>query len=240
MAASPRQPETTSPLWDRAPNHVAYRASRENVSRLLEGRPEAADLPVPACPEWTVRQTVAHMVEICWSTHGRLTGGPAAPPVPVADLSLVELLGEWTTIGERVERSLADSARGGSVMAMDAFTHELDIRHVLAAPPPADHPAYPGALDVVIGGFSGSVSTLGLPALRIETPGAQWTAGTGEPITTVSSHRHDLYRSLTGRRTLRQIGELSWSGPGEAWSPAFTWGPFHPPKNPTEKATAGA
>ncbi|MDP9866430.1 MULTISPECIES: maleylpyruvate isomerase family mycothiol-dependent enzyme [Streptosporangium] len=229
------------PDWERVPADVAYRHVRENVTRLLAGRPAAGDLAVAACPGWTVREVVAHLVEICARVAGRLGSRPVVGPLP-GDAALAALLAAWTTAGEQVERLVAgDAARRGGVMTMDAFTHELDIRYALGLPPPAEHPAYPGALDVVVSGLSAEVSARGLPALRIETPGARWTAGpAGRPAATLSAHRHDLYRSLAGRRTSAQIARLHWSEDPRPWLPAFTWGPFTPPERPAESALTTA
>jgi uncharacterized protein (TIGR03083 family) len=239
MTEGLQRAEAAEPSWAPVPVHVSYRAVREGVSRLLTERPEAGLVPVPACPGWTVRDVLAHLVDICRSVHSHRAGESAVSPFDSAGAGLSELLAEWAGPGEQVEPLIAASG-GARVLVMDAFTHELDIRRALGAPPPADHPAYPDSLDLVAEGFSRAVHAHGLPALRLETPGAQWTAGPGEPVATVRAHRHDLYRSLSGRRTLAQIDELSWSGSGSAaaWGPAFTWGPFHPPEVPTESAIA--
>jgi len=240
MTEGPRRTDDTEPPWALAPVHVSYRAVREGVSRLLAERPQAEQLPVPACPDWTVRDALNHLVDNCRSAAAAAEDDdPAASAFVSADAGLAELLAEWARSGALVDRMFAASGRG-RVMLMDAFTHELDIRRALDAAPPADHPAYPDTLDLVAGGFSATVHAHGLPTLRIETSGAQWTTGPGKPVAVVRAPRHDLYRSFTGRRTLAQIGELSWSGSGSvlAWAPAFTWGPFRPPAAPTEGVTA--
>jgi len=91
-----------------------------------------------------------------------------------------------------------------------------------------------GALDLLVVGFGRSVRQRGLPALRIETRGAVWVAGQGEPAGSVVAGRYDLYRSLAGRRTPAQIAGLAWTGPAGRWLPAFEWGPFHPPAERVE------
>jgi hypothetical protein len=84
-------------------------------------------------------------------------------------------------------------------------------------------------------GFFARTAELGLPVLRIETPRRHWTSGSGEPAAMVlTAGIHDLYRSLTGRRTHDQITALSWTGDPEPWLPAFTRGPFRPPARPVE------
>lgn len=125
------------------------------------------------------------------------------------------------------------------MMALDLFAHELDILHALGNPPPADHPAYPSALDSAVAGFSRELRVRELPSLRIESYGAHWVAGTGTPDVTLNADRHDLFRTLTGRRTKEQIASLSWDGAPDRWIPAFEWGLFIPPARPIEDVVGG-
>lgn len=85
-------------------------------------------------------------------------------------------------------------------------------------------------------GFTLSLNGHGLPAVRVRTPDRVWTAGEGEPAATLGGGSMEIFRALTGRRTVRQIGELSWSAPSDRWLPAFTWGPFTPPTHIVEEA----
>src|SRR5918992_5736484 len=203
--------------WKEVPSHVVYRQVREDVIELLTDRPDAAGRTVPTCPEWTVRDLVNHLVDICAMVIGRLSGrAPESPPGGTPELP--RLLARWAELGERLDRLVAEVAHPRNrVMAMDAFSHELDLRRALELPPPAGHPAYPSMLGVAVGGFSGQVIARGLPPLRIELPGAHWTAGAapgqaGPPAATMRAPGpHDLYRTLTGRRTHAQIRALSWS-----------------------------
>jgi uncharacterized protein (TIGR03083 family) len=201
------------------------------VTRLLAGRPQAAGLPVPGCPGWSVRTAVAHLLGVCHRVAG------IEEPAPAADTDLTELLGAWAESGAHLETLLESGARGANgVVVMDLFTHELDIRQALTVPPPAEHPGYPTAFHVVTSGFSASVRGHGLPPLSIETPGARWTteAGPGPPAAAFGGPRYALLRSLTGRRSRRQIAGLTWSQDPSPWLPAFRWGPFAPPPAPVE------
>jgi hypothetical protein len=47
-----------SPISDAA---AAYRLIYRRVDALIRGRAEAAEMTVPGCPAWTIRQTVAHL-----------------------------------------------------------------------------------------------------------------------------------------------------------------------------------
>ncbi|OKI28938.1 maleylpyruvate isomerase family mycothiol-dependent enzyme [Streptomyces sp. CB03911] len=222
--------------WVRVPDKLGYDLTRESITGLLAGRPEAAGAPVPACPGWTVRDLVAHLADVCRAVGDGTQVLPLEHPDPDEEAGLAELLGRWPGLSARVpERS---EGLRGIIMTMDALTHELDLREALGEPLPVAHPAYPASLDLVVLGMGLTVVAQGLPALRVETPGADWVVGQGEPGITVRGHRHDLFRSLTGRRTLGQVSGLDWSGPPDRWLPAFTWGPFSPPELAIEAPAA--
>jgi uncharacterized protein (TIGR03083 family) len=193
---------------------------------------------VPASPEWSVRDVLVHLVEIGWSVAGRLTRKPGERSIQTASAGIDELLADLDRLGAVVDPLVDGSATvQDRALVMDAFTHEWDLRRVLGVDIPADHPAYPNALDLVATGFSVSVREHGLPALRIETGGLHWSAGDGAPVATLSAPRDDLYRSLAGRRTPAQIASLAWSAEPTPWLPAFEWGPFHPPVRQIEDVT---
>ncbi len=213
---------------ERVPSHQAYRVVREHVAALVLDDPGQAGSTVPACPEWTVRELVAHLAGNCASTLGepRPDGG-----------DLGALVAGWRDTGERLDRLAAAGLAEIGRLLMDAFTHELDLRSALGAPPPPeDHPAYPWAFDIVVGGLAWSIGSRGLPALRLACEDGTWVAGEGPPVATLRAPRHDLYRSLTGRRTPAQVAALDWSADPARWLPAFSWGPFALPDRPAEAA----
>ncbi|OLF10332.1 maleylpyruvate isomerase family mycothiol-dependent enzyme [Actinophytocola xanthii] len=221
----------------RVPNQVSYRQVRENVTELLlAGRPDERS-PVPACPEWSIRDLVEHLVGVAALGIGRLSGWPADSSRPSTAMDLAELLEEWARLGEVADRLLADhGGRAGTILVMDAFTHELDLRFALGTPLPDEHPAFAGAFGVLAAGFAASVAAHHLPGVRLSVGPTQWTVGDDEPAATVHADRFDLYRSLAGRRTHEQIAELGWDRDSHRWLPAFTWGPFTPPASPVERA----
>ncbi|MDH6128776.1 maleylpyruvate isomerase family mycothiol-dependent enzyme [Kitasatospora sp. GP82] len=238
------QPQSSSG-WERVPVHLAYDHARKNIAELLGSCPEAAPLGVPSCPQWTVRDMVAHLVVVCGVVTSDAVTDPASIPAAVAEsvqahegVGVAELLVEWEQLAERIEALAERDGRRARVVTMDAFTHEVDLRQVLDAPVPADHPAYPVAFEVLTDGLSASVNANGLPAFSLRAPGAEWTVGEGAPVATLRGSRHDLHRSLAGRRTAAQIAALDWSAPAEPWLQAFAWGPFSPPAEAAEAAEA--
>jgi len=219
----------------RVPNHESYRQVRSNVLELLDEMPPDADPVVPACPGWTVRELVAHLVGVSATAIGRLSGWPSVQPSSSSDMGVPELLETWEQLGAEADLLLADQGgRSGNILVMDAFTHELDVRYAIGAELPSEHPAFPGAFEVLANGFAAAVSDHGLPALVLSTGSTQWTVGEGEPAAAVTAPRYDLYRSLAGRRSHQQITALDWERDSHRWLPAFTWGPFTPPVSPVE------
>ncbi|MFL6143010.1 MAG: maleylpyruvate isomerase family mycothiol-dependent enzyme [Labedaea sp.] len=243
------------PDWTRVATQDAYRQVRRNVVDLIGQYPDSADVVVPACPEWTVLDLVEHLAGTLDLVLRRMNGAApvltrpvnSGPPrdtpetIPTGFTTLAELAGYWTASNDTLDRRIAAEGEPPiERLAMDAFIHEVDIRYALGVEVPPAHPAYPVVFDVVPLGFSWSVDNLGLPALRLRTPGGSWVAGTGEPAGTVSGNRLDLLRSLVGRRSPEQIAALSWTSDPAPWLPAFTWGPFHPPEHPVEDVSAPA
>ena len=187
---------------------------------------------MPACPEWTVADLVAHLVDVCSGTLG------AGPPPHRAGLGV--LLARWARAAREGAPAIALAGRRAGPLVLDAFSHELDVRRALELPPPDGDPAYEPAyafvLELASSALSASLDRHGLPDLVMATPstGPRRIGRNGGPVATVRTARHDLLRSLTGRRAEAQIAALDWSDDPTPWLPAFRWGPFSPPSRPTE------
>lgn len=227
---------TRGPIPDPA-HHLAYRACRENITRLVTSDLSVAELPVPACPGWSVRDLVGHLVLVCRMAVDEDPAEISEPPPPPPGIPVHELVITWAALEEQLPEVLprAEWLRR-RILPLDALSHELDLRTALGLPPPDGSPALADALDLAVMGFTLSLHGHGLPALRVRTPDREWTAGEGEPAATLGGGSLEVFRALTGRRTVRQIGELSWSTPPASWLPAFTWGPFTPPTRAVEEA----
>ncbi|GHH39613.1 maleylpyruvate isomerase N-terminal domain-containing protein [Lentzea cavernae] len=209
-----------------APDHLLYRQVRLGIGALATRQVAAA--PVPACPEWTVTDLVAHLAEVAGNVAARLGSPTGRASRCQADIDLA--LTEWGHVSQVLEPLVErEGPRSAGRMVMDAFTHLLDLHAALDLPVDPGHPAYPSTLTLLAGGFSAAVRAHDLPALRIESPVATWTAGDGPVVRTLRAGTHDLHRTLSGRRSHTEIAALDWDGPHEPWLPAFTWGPFIPP-----------
>ena len=50
------------------------------------------------------------------------------------------------------------------------------------------------------------------PALRLRTPYREWTVGTGQPAASLSAEAFELFRVVSGRRSVDQVLTLAWDG----------------------------
>ena len=93
----------------------AYRATRARVRALLDTAPPGAtDHVVPACPEWTVHDVVAHLAGVSTDlVEGRLDGiasdeWTGAQVERARGRSVAALLDEWDANGAEVD-TMADA-----------------------------------------------------------------------------------------------------------------------------------
>jgi uncharacterized protein (TIGR03083 family) len=228
---------SASSAWQQVPHYVAYRSTCERVTALIRAHPDTELRPVPACPGWTLGRLLMHLVENCrFAETNSASLRLSDRPLTLEALGIGDLLAEWARSAVVVEQAMArlPGPAAGSLLLMDAFTHEFDARVALGLPLAHYHPAFPGAFDVALTGFAGAVLGRGLPTLRIETEDFSRKIGKGRPEGVLRGSRVEVYRSLVGRRTRCQIAALDWNADPCPWLPAFTWGPFTPPAEPVE------
>lgn len=126
----------------------AYRELRQRVTELCSGlSPEQWDLHTPHCPDWTIRETLAHLAGIVDDgINGNLEGVTTEPWTAAhiakrADNSGPEILEEWNTWAPFVEDRATNVGLGFAQMVFDAVTHEHDLRFALNQPDARDSTA---------------------------------------------------------------------------------------------------
>jgi uncharacterized protein (TIGR03083 family) len=209
----------------------AYSATRRSVIELVSDLPEEqAALRVPACPDWRVRDVVAHLTGIAVdATKGELegVGSPEWTQRQVderADRTLSEVVAEWEAVGAQIDGSLEYFPKAAaSLFVGDTVTHEHDVRLPLGRPGERSSPAVELALDGYVRWFGRRLKERGLPAVRILAGGREWTAGEGEPGAVVEApSTFELLRALTGRRTNDEIAAFRWTGEREQFVEVFS------------------
>ena len=198
----------------------AYEAVRERMSALVrEATPEQLAQQVPACPDWTVRDLLAHSVGVAVDvTAGRLegAGSDAWTAVQVEarrDADAAALLAEWEQTAPALEQALlAIDAMPAAQVVFDLTTHEHDLRGALQVPGARDSEG----VDV---GWTWATTVLGQlrdgygeGAVVLTTPEGVTTCGSADPTSGVRADRFELFRAMTGRRSAEQVASWDWTG----------------------------
>ncbi len=192
---------------------VVYRQSRERIGALVEGADP--DRVVPATPEWSVHDVVAHLAGVVEDvTTGNLEGAATNPwtAAQVArsrDLPVADLLARWAEQAPVLEGVLSSPQSAmAAAAAFDVVTHELDLAGALGAQPAVPDEVITYLAGFFRDGFAAQVAEAGLA-----------------PVTVVASDR-EVLRSRLGRRTRDEARALQWSADPEPYLDLwFRFGP---------------
>lgn len=219
-----------------------YAFTRKEVANLVSSL-SAEDLkrPVPATPQWSIRDVIAHLT----GTAERMAAGdfpshfffPDGADHAVEALNawndqqvrvrrrrgLQKVLDEWETTNDTIAPMLRGDAPwgqevvpfGGHVVVADLAAHQQDIYGALGQD--ADRDALPIRVGYAtyIGGVDLRIRASESPSLRFVTEHREVVAGYGDPAATVSASRFELFRALSGRRNPDQVRAFEWDGDAE-------------------------
>jgi uncharacterized protein (TIGR03083 family) len=166
-----------------------------------------------------VHDVLAHLAGLTTDAlTGRLTGMPsdeftAGQVQERRDRTVEELLDEWSANVP----AMCDGARAGLVppnLAVDAVTHEQDIRGAVGAERVRDADAVRFSLDLYAKGVRWKVKSSGGPPVRLVATDSDFdvVAGEGDPVAAVRAPQFELFRALAGRRGRAAILAMDWSG----------------------------
>lgn len=206
---------------DNDPHLEAYLGVVARVTEMAGAAGPSLHTTVPACPDWTARQVVAHMAGLAedWVA-GNLDdyGSDAWAGSQVARFegrSLDEILGAWSVAAAQFGE-LGPTSLGGSP-AMWAFgdgvVHEADLRPILAPDSRVPDEATALGLKAAIARWRSELSSAGAPPLDVIATGMRtWRVGEADaPAHTVTTTGHELFRALFGRRSRTQAEAWQWS-----------------------------
>jgi len=198
----------------------AYGSCRERISEIAANLdPEDLTRKVPACPEWSITDLVAHLAGVAEDfAAGNLdkAGSDAWTRAQIARRSKLEmssLLGDWDAISRQLDPRLDEIPAGVAAMLIsDAVTHEHDLRGAVNLPGARDVDAVWVALDRNVRRFGKKIKDAELPSVVVCSEDRKWQAGVLEQSVELRGDRFELLRALTGRRTVQEITSLAWTG----------------------------
>jgi uncharacterized protein (TIGR03083 family) len=213
---------------------AAYHLVHQRIDALLRGRDDVADRPVPGCPAWTIRQTVAHLTGVAQDIAAHNVAAKGTDSWAQAQVerldghSLDDLLDLWKQSIESATSTFALAPRESVCqLVFDTLIHEHDIRGALDEPGSrTGDPAFGAAMAFATTMGDQFIRHAALPALRLSTP----TLGCvqlGDPHNAPGGLALDLsdfeaLRTFGGRRSVGQLRALPWQGDPTDLLPAFT------------------
>jgi uncharacterized protein (TIGR03083 family) len=197
----------------------AYRGGRARIYDLVRSLNETAmSQQVPACPDWTVKELVAHLTGVASDSlsanvaeMGR-SDWTASQVEKRRNDSIQTILEEWEEIAKQIEPALDDlHPTLASALIGDLITHEHDLRGALGDPDARDEDAVVIATSFYARNFGKRLKDAGLPTVIVEAGEHKWTAGKEQPIGSVRAPLFEMLRGLTGRRTSDEVKGFDWT-----------------------------
>ena len=214
---------------DRDEGIEEWTRAHERVIALVGDLPagRAATTTVPACPDWSVRDLLSHMVGL----GADVVAGDepddhneAWTQKQVAarrDRDVAALIEEWRAVAEPLRAWMR--AHGTRPLG-DVVIHEQDLRGALGEPGGQDTPGLAAIRDVCAGRVATGLADVGAPG-PIALVGTRWTwCSTGavdDAAVEVRATDFDLARALMSRRSAHQLRARTVRGDVEPYLPAF-------------------
>lgn len=179
---------------------------------------------VPGCPGWTVHDVVAHATGIVTDVIAGNLDGVASDPWTNRQVEerrsrpLADVVDEWAKGAVEFEPTLDTAPKAmWRTLLIDLTTHEHDIRGALKAPGGRDSEAYAIAVKGYAVGLAKALDEHGVPGLRLRAPGWEFDAGTDPQVTLTAPDVHEIFRTLAGRRGVKQVLGYDWDGDPEPY-----------------------
>jgi uncharacterized protein (TIGR03083 family) len=199
--------------------------AQARVVELVDGlSAEALEVTVPACPGWTAKQLVAHMIGVDADVlagrgdDGDVDGWTKAQVDARQDQDIDTLLAEWRAMTVPVEEWM----RANNTRPLgDVIIHEQDLRGALDVPGARETDGLAALRDRMAEGFDQAVSTAGLAPVPVSWVHVSLTRCTGEPGLVLTAPEFDLTRAMMTRRSAAQLGSYVTAGALEPYLPCF-------------------
>jgi uncharacterized protein (TIGR03083 family) len=212
---------------------VEYRNARLRmtaVARQLDG--ERAMTIVPACPQWTASDLLAHVTGLASDLGG---GRPPRGDVDEwVDAQVAERRGrspsaivdEWESAAPAFEAMIADKPHRWWGLVYDVLVHELDLYGAVDSQPAAiDDDGLDVALQLGLRLVAGDLTKHDLAGFQVVTiDGAErrtFMVGGGDPELTLEATSFEALRLLGSRRTDDELRAARFSGDLDRYLPGL-------------------
>jgi hypothetical protein len=202
--------------WER------YEGVRRRISHAATHDEGSLDTELSCCPGWTGKHVLAHLVGLAGDLAASRVDGYASDAWTATQVGrwlhqpVHVVLAAWAPASAAMARAGDVGGLASAALAFgDAVVHEADLR--LTIPFRSEIPAEDLAVAVKTGvsQWRAVLAAADAPALHIEVPGQRdwWLGDPGERLaTTLVVHQYELFRVLYGRRSIRQVRGLAWTG----------------------------
>jgi uncharacterized protein (TIGR03083 family) len=208
-----------------------WKSAHGRVTALLSGlSPEAAERRVPACPDWTVRDLLSHMVGL----DADVVAGDEPDDHNSTwtqrqvderrGRSVEELLEEWQALVEPLTDWMS---RNTARPLNDVVIHEQDLRGALGVPGAHGTDGLRAVRDRMVARFAENVEHL--PPVALDGRTWQWCSSgeVQDAAVVLRASEFALTRAVMGRRSAAQLRGWVVRGDVEPYLPAFeTLGPL--------------
>ncbi len=220
--------EMTVPVANGDERAAAYAACRGRVRELLGGVSDAqADVIVPACPDWTVRNLSAHLAGVCRDLAERNlpTGDVQAwvdrQVAERARRSVASLLDEWDEFGPAFEAMIVARPDRTGALLYDVVAHEHDAASALGLTAERTSEGVRLSIDIMAAIIDGDLVKAGLPAVRLSDGTRAWEVGQGSVEFTMEADTFTLMRALGSRRSIGQLRSRTHTGDLDRFLPGL-------------------
>ena len=198
--------------------------AQQRVIGLVTGlSPDRAGTRVPACPDWSVRDLLAHMVGLGADVvagdepDDHNAAWTARQVARRRDRDVAELVAEWRAVAD----PLRDWMRAhGTRPLFDVTIHEQDLRGALGEPGAQDTPAMAAVRDRFAARLADRLR--GRPPLALVGERWRWESEPGaEPAVVLRAPEFELTRALLARRSAHQLRGWTVHGDIEPYLDAF-------------------
>jgi uncharacterized protein (TIGR03083 family) len=199
--------------------------AQRRVVELVEAlNAEEAQRAVPACPDWTVTQLLAHMVGLnadvlagdepddhnsTW-TQRQVDRRAGREPA--------DLVAEWLDLTQPMQDWMREH---GTRPLNDAVIHEQDMRGAVDRPGGRDSDGLVAVREAMAERFATGVRAAHLAPVELRSPVWIFSTGDGDPGLELFAPEFDLTRALMTRRTADQLRRWSTAGAIDPYLPVF-------------------